>query len=188
MKQQTFRKLKSAIGLLMLMLLTALLLTQHTSFKNLSTAKNKTFTEKSLNRNESNKKFGVDEDEIFALVNDERRKNNLNSLVWDNQLAEIARDYSKRMAAENFFDHFDPQGADVVVRAKKAKLKHWSKIGENLFSIEGMKDFDAFAVKNWMESPTHRQNILDKDFNTAGIGVVESGDGEIFITQVFIKR
>jgi uncharacterized protein YkwD len=188
MKQQTFRKLKSAIGLLMLMLLTAFLLTQNTSFKIFSATTNKTFAEKSVKRNESIKKFDSDEDEIFALVNGERQKNNLNALVWDNQLAEIARDYSKRMAEENFFDHFDPQGADVVVRAKKAKLKHWSKIGENLFSIEGMKNFDAFAVKNWMESPTHRQNILDKDFNTAGIGIVESGNGEIFITQVFIKR
>ncbi|HXH69152.1 MAG TPA: CAP domain-containing protein [Pyrinomonadaceae bacterium] len=141
-----------------------------------------------MKRNESIKKFDTDEDKVFALVNDERQKNNLNFLVRDNQLAEIARDYSKRMAEENFFDHFDPQGANVVVRAKKAKLKHWNKIGENLFSVEGMENFDAFAVKNWMESPTHRQNILDKDFNTAGIGIVESGDGEIFITQVFIKR
>ena len=187
MKKQTFWKTKSAIGLLVL--ITAFLLTQNTSFfKSLSIAKNKTSSEKSLKRNEAIKKFGMNEDEVFALVNNERRKNNLDSLKWDNQLAEIARDYSRQMAEENFFDHFDPQGADVVVRAKKAKLKHWSKIGENLFSVERMKDFDAFAVKNWMESPTHRQNILDKDFNTAGIGIVESGDGEIFITQVFIQR
>jgi len=186
MKQQTFWKLKLVSGLLML--ITALLLTQNMSFKNLSAAKNITFAERSSKKNELIKNFNTDEDKIFALVNDERKKNNLKALVWDNQLAGIARDYSKQMAEENFFDHFDPQGADVVVRAKKAKLKHWSKIGENLFSVERMKDFDAFAVKNWMESPTHRQNILDKDFNTAGIGIVESGDGEIFITQVFIQR
>ncbi len=187
MNQQIFWKLKSAIGLLIL--IAAFLVTQNTSFKNLSTAKNKTFDEKSLKRNELIKNLRTDEDEIFALVNGERQKYKLKALVWDNQLAEIARNYSRQMAEENFFDHFDPYGADVVVRAKRAKLKHWSKIGENLFSIEeGMKNFDAFAVKNWMESPTHRQNILDIDFNTAGIGIVESGDGEIFITQVFIKR
>ncbi len=186
MKQPTFWKLKPAIGLLMLIV--AFFLIEHASFKNTATAKNKTFAENSLEKNELSKYFDADEDEVFALVNEVRRKNNLNALVWDTQLAEIARNYSRQMAEENFFDHFDPQGADVVVRAKKARLKHWSKIGENLFSVENLRNFDVFTVKNWMNSPTHRQNILDADFNTSGIGIVESGDGEIFITQVFIRR
>ncbi len=142
----------------------------------------------SSDKNNSSESFAVDEDEIFALVNDERQKSNLDVLAWDNQLSDIARDYSRQMAEENFFDHLDPQGADVVVRAKNARLKHWSKIGENLFSVVNSRSFDALAVRNWMKSPTHRQNILDADFNSSGIGIAKSGSGEIFITQVFIKR
>lgn len=136
----------------------------------------------------TNEIFNADEDEIFALVNNERQKQHLGVLIWDDQLAKIARDYSRQMAEENFFDHFDPNGADIVARAKKSNLKQWSKIGENLFSVHGLKNFDAFAVERWMKSPAHRQIILDKDFNTAGIGIAESGSGEIFITEVFIKR
>jgi uncharacterized protein YkwD len=186
MKRKKPWKLKSAASLLMLV--AAFFLPENISSKNSSAAKNKKIAGSSAKKKASIENFDADENEILALVNVERQRNNLNALVWDNQLAEIARNYSKRMAAENFFDHFDPQGADVVTRAKIAKLKHWSKIGENLFSVENLIDFDAFAVKNWMESPTHRQNILDKDFNTAGVGIVKSEDGEIFITQVFIKR
>lgn len=130
----------------------------------------------------------VNEDDIFYLVNAERRKNNITDLVWDNQLSEMARNYSEQMARENFFDHFDPNGFDIVTRAKNAQLKHWSKIGENLFSIEKLRNYDAFAVSSWMRSPTHRRNILDSDFNTAGIGIARSNSGEIFITQIFIKR
>lgn len=186
MKQETFWKIKVAIAFLIL--LSMCFLIENISSSCVSSAKSKMSDRKFTEKNESIKNFDVNEDEIFALVNDERRKNKLGALAFDNQLSEIARNYSRQMAEENFFDHFDPNGVDVVVRAKRANLRHWSKIGENLFSVENLEDFDAFAVKNWMESPTHRQNILDMDFNTAGIGIFESDSGEIFITQVFIKR
>lgn len=185
MKRHTFGKLKSAIALLTLM--PAFLASEKISSRTFA-AENRKRADAPGRQNNFIKNYDADEDEIFFLVNDERQKQNLNILIWDNQLAEIARNYSGQMADGNFFDHFDPQGADVVLRAKKSNLKHWSKIGENLFSIEGMKNFDAFAVKNWMESPTHRQNILDADFNKAGIGIAESDGGEIFITEVFIRR
>lgn len=132
--------------------------------------------------------FDADDFQIFTLVNSERIKRGLNQLLWDDKLAEIARDYSEKMSREDFFGHFDSNGQSVVERAKTAKLKHWSKIGENLFSIAGLDKFDAFAVKHWMNSPTHRDNILDKDWTTTGIGIAKSEDGEIFITQIFIQR
>ena len=132
--------------------------------------------------------FANDEDEIFRLINQVRRKNNLSQLVWDDELAEMARDYSERMARENFFSHFDPDGGNAAKRAKKAKLKNWSKIGENLFSVERFPRFAAFAVKGWMKSPTHERNILDTDWTTTGIGITEAENGDIYVTQLFIRR
>ncbi|HXG84924.1 MAG TPA: CAP domain-containing protein [Pyrinomonadaceae bacterium] len=125
---------------------------------------------------------------IFTLINAERIKSRLIELSWDDDVAKIAVEYSKKMAKENFFGHFDSDGRNVLERAKSAKLRDWSKIGENLFSIEQTEKFDGFAVKNWMKSLTHRQNILDPEWTATGIGIGESKDGEIFITQVFIKR
>lgn len=125
---------------------------------------------------------------IFTLVNAERIKSGLTELLWNGDVAKIALEYSKQMAKENFFGHFDSNGQGVLERAKSAKLKNWGKIGENLFSIEQTEKFDGFAVKNWMKSPTHRQNILDPEWTATGIGIAESKDGEIFITQVFIKQ
>lgn len=132
--------------------------------------------------------FETDNFQIFTLVNEERRKRGLNQLLWDDAVADIARNYSERMARENFFGHFDPNGREVLDRAKTARLKHWSRIGENLFSIADLAKFDAFTVKQWMKSPTHRQNIIDPEWTTTGIGIARAPDGEIFITQVFIKR
>ena len=188
MKSHRFRKLLTTIVCLFLLSVFFLIKKTNADSVESTNLDNAEFAVKVVNKSESNKNFDTDEDEIFDLVNSERQKNNLNELAWDNQLSEIARNYSRQMADENFFDHFDPQGADVVMRAKQANLKHWSKIGENLFSVANLRNFDRFAVKNWMLSPTHRQNILDADFNTAGIGIAESASGEVFITQVFIRR
>ncbi|MDQ6786816.1 MAG: CAP domain-containing protein [Acidobacteriota bacterium] len=132
--------------------------------------------------------FDADDFQILDLINTERAKNGLSQLSWDDDLASIARDYSERMARENFFSHFDSNGQSVLERAKTAKLKHWSKIGENLFSCENVSRFDGFAVQNWMNSPTHRENILDDEWTATGVGIAKSESGEIFITQIFIKH
>lgn len=132
--------------------------------------------------------FETEEREIFRLINQVRLRNNLNSLDWDEQLAEMAREYSEKMVRENFFSHFDPQGGNAAKRAKKSKLKNWSKIGENLFSVERIPRFSAFAVKGWMKSPTHELVILDKDWTTTGIGITEAENGDVYITQLFIQR
>lgn len=133
-------------------------------------------------------KFDDEEFQIFQLVNAERYKIRLNNLEWDDKLAEIARDYSQKMAREHFFEHADSNGKTVVDRVKERRVKNWSKIGENLFLCSGIKKIDTFSVRGWMKSPTHRQNILDESWTTTGIGIAESKDGKIFITQVFIER
>ncbi len=134
------------------------------------------------------KNYNNDEYQIFELVNAERHRNRLNELDWDDYLAQMARAYSKKMAKENFFAHSDFDGKTVVDRAKDSRIKNWRKIGENLFYYEDNYNFDALAVKGWMESPTHRQNILDRNWTATGIGVAESRDGRIYITQVFLEN
>ncbi len=129
-----------------------------------------------------------DENEIYNLINDERRKKGLTKLDWDENLTKLSRSYSKQMAKESFFSHYDREGNSVVERAEDSNIKGWSKIGENLFYCEGYDDFNALAVRGWMNSPEHRRNILDRQFTSTGIGIAQSRDGRIYITQVFIKR
>lgn len=133
-------------------------------------------------------KFSDDEFQIFQLINTERHKNQLGNLEWDDKLADAARDYSQKMARENFFEHSDSNGKTVVDRVRERRIKNWSKIGENLFACGGIDDFDVFAVRGWMKSPTHRRNILDDDWTATGIGIAKSKNGEIFITQIFIEK
>ncbi len=133
------------------------------------------------------KSYDEEEYQIFKLVNAQRRKSQLNDLNWDDNLARMARTYSQKMAKENFFAHADFDGKTVVDRAKDSSIKDWLKIGENLFYYESNYNFDALAVKGWMKSPTHRQNILDENWTATGIGIAESRNGRIYITQVFLE-
>jgi uncharacterized protein YkwD len=111
----------------------------------------------------------------------------LSELFWDENLARLARNYSKEMARESFFSHYDRDGNSVVERAQNSNIRGWNRIGENLFFCEGYDDFDALAVRGWMNSSEHRQNILDGKFTATGIGIAQTRDGRIYITQVFIR-
>lgn len=138
-------------------------------------------------RPETRGNLSNDEFRIHYLINNERRKKGLSDLYWDENLARMARAFSRQMARESFFSHYDRDGNTVVDRAKISNIRGWSKIGENLFFCKGYNDFDALAVRGWMNSSEHRRNILDRNFNATGIGIAKSGDGQIYITQVFIK-
>jgi len=39
-----------------------------------------------------------------------------------------------------------------------------------------------------MESPGHRRNILDPDYNLTAIGVWISPDGTVYFTEIFLKQ
>lgn len=123
--------------------------------------------------------------EIYELVNRERSKSRLSYLEWDDDLAHVARNFSRQMAREGFFSHSDKQGRTVIQRASQER---WSKIGENLFMCAGMDDSSAFSVRGWMRSASHRRNIMDREWTDTGIGVYRSRDDRIFVTQIFVRR
>lgn len=138
----------------------------------------------------SNSVFNLEDDEleIFDLVNKERRRKGLGELYWNDSLSRMARNYSRKMARDNFFSHYDSDGESVIDRATKSRVSGWRKIGENLFYCEGMSNYQSVAVKGWLRSPSHRQNMLDRSWTDSGIGIARSRDGRIYVTQVFIKK
>jgi uncharacterized protein YkwD len=130
----------------------------------------------------------ADESNIFQLVNRERERAGLSDVQWDAAAATVARRYAERMADQGFFAHVDPDGNTAMQRAERSGLKHWSRIGENLFSCDATRGFTTLAVRGWMKSPSHRQNILDPAWTAAGVGMAEADDGTIYVVQIFIER
>lgn len=142
---------------------------------------------RSINYKSSRTDFGNEEFEIYELVNNRRYKNRLQQLEWDNDVAEMARRYSENMARENFFSHYDKRGRSVVDRAESFGIRGWTEIGENLFFSEGYNDFSNLAVNGWLKSSSHKQNMLNPQWTTTGIGIASDRSGKIYITQIFLR-
>jgi uncharacterized protein YkwD len=143
------------------------------------------FAHQNVAAQQANQSVNGGEDRIFSLINRERSRFGLGSLSWDGRLADLARRYSQRMARERFFEHVDSNGNDVVARARQSRIGGWTKIGENLFMCSETPDFTGLSVRGWMRSATHRENILDPEWRTTGIGIAYSRNGDIYITEVF---
>lgn len=128
------------------------------------------------------------EKKALDLINKERQRHGYAPLSFDPEICLVARMYSEKMAAKNFFSHVDPSGNDVQGRARNFGVRNWRAIGENLAFNQGYDDPVAFAVERWMVSPSHRSNILLAMWTATGIGIAKSEDDSYYITQVFITR
>jgi uncharacterized protein YkwD len=129
-----------------------------------------------------------DERRAFELVNAERRARGRGPLVIDGELTRMARYHSENMARRGFFNHVDRDGLDLTGRASVLGLVGWKALGENIAYNQGYDDPTAFAVERWMISDKHRENILNREFTHAGIGIATASDGRVFFTQVFMTR
>lgn len=127
--------------------------------------------------------------QAFQLLNQKRVENGLKPVVWNEDIAKVARVHSQNMATYNFFSHQGLDGLTVDKRADAFGLSNWRKIGENIAYNRGYKDPVEFAVIRWMQSESHRQNLLSDKWKESGIGVAIAPDGKTYyFTQVFMLR
>ena len=122
---------------------------------------------------------------VFDLANRQRRLHDVRPLEWSNALAQQARLQSANMMERGFFSHTDPVRGKLAARLTAAGIR-WSRCGENIFREKGMDDPADAAVEGWMQSPAHREGLLDPLFTQAGVGIAISRDTEYFITETFI--
>ncbi|MFD1271119.1 CAP domain-containing protein [Streptomyces kaempferi] len=118
--------------------------------------------------------------QVVALVNKERATASCGPLTEDAQLEKAAQAHSDDMAARNFFEHTNPDGADPGQRITAAGYR-WSTYGENI--AQGQQTPEA-VMESWMNSPGHRANILNCAFKNIGVGV-HKGSGGPWWTQDF---
>lgn len=126
----------------------------------------------------------ISPDEVVRLTNEKRGAAGLAHLSYNPTLSTAAYTKGRDMIDRDYWAHVAPDGtqpwkflSDVGYRYKYA--------GENL-----ARDFGnpTAAVDAWMNSPTHRDNILNPKYKEIGIGVVEgdlAGVGTTVIVQFF---
>lgn len=121
-------------------------------------------------------------DQVLQLVNLERTDEGLPPVVRNPALEKIADDYACRMITEGFFGHTDPaDGYGPGDRAVIGKYAFYA-VGENLAAGQ---QTPAEVMRVWMESPAHRDIILDEKWNDVGISVRQGGEYSIYWVQEF---
>lgn len=124
----------------------------------------------------------------FELLNQKRQDNGLMPLVWSEQIAAVARVHSQNMAEFKFFGHRGLDNKLVSDRADQLRLGRWRAIGENIAYNRGYKDPVEKAVDNWLNSQSHRHNLLSSEWKESAVGVAVGDDGSYYFTQVFLKK
>lgn len=126
-------------------------------------------------------------DHLLLLSNEVRAAEDLPALTEDAGLAQAARKHAEELARRGVLSHESEQAdlrtpAQRVARAGVALVE----VAENVAMIEG-PDVAERTVEGWLESPGHRENLLDPDYDQVGHGVAEGSDAT-YVVQVLGAR
>lgn len=124
-----------------------------------------------------------DESELLSLINNERQKNNLSDLQIDESLQNVARLKAKDLVDNNYFSHISPTYGTPFEMLKNNHVAY-KTASEN---IAGNSDISS-AVQSWLNSESHKENILSNDYNYTGIAVVDSIAYGKIIVELFIGK
>jgi hypothetical protein len=121
---------------------------------------------------------------LYELTNEERAKNDLAPLEYNEDLSDAARKKASDMFEKNYWAHYGPEGEtpwDFILGSGY----QYEYAGENL-----AKNFlfSNDVVKAWMASPTHKENVMRKEYKHVGFAVVNgilNGEETTLIVQMF---
>ncbi len=122
----------------------------------------------------------ADEAAMLKLINHERTSRGIAPLAANPTAQTVARAYSKRMLAEGYFSHIDPDGHNPFDRMRAGGVT-FGAAGENLALAPTLD----LAHQGLMNSPGHRANILNPTYRTVGIGIMNAGPYGLMVTQDF---
>jgi len=121
---------------------------------------------------------------LSSLTNEERQSQNLSSLTVNSLLQKAAEMKANDMATKGYFAHTSPEGKTPWYWIDLSGYKY-QYAGENLaINFNDSKD----VTNAWMNSPTHRANIVKDKYTEVGTGIatgIYQGRQTIFVAQVY---
>jgi len=128
--------------------------------------------------------YSISENEMLTLTNKIREQNNLPPLSLNEQLSKAAFAKAQNMLQEDYWSHFAPNGTTPWEFIAKSGY-NYIYAGENL--ARGFTYSDS-VVDAWMQSSTHRDNILSDKFQDVGFAFVSGklkGEETVLIVEMF---
>ena len=123
-------------------------------------------------------------DKLYQLTNDQRLSHGLTTLSYNQTLAEAAKAKAQNMFTNNYWAHFGPNGETPWQFMQSAGYTY-QYAGENL-----AKNFliSQGVIDAWMNSKTHRENILRPEYQEVGFAIVNgvlNGEQTTLVVQMF---
>ncbi len=117
--------------------------------------------------------------QLLQLINLERSERGIGPVVPDSAdvLKSVAADYACSMIQERFFSHEHPATKTTPAKRITSSGYRASAVGENLAA--GQRSAGE-VVKQWMNSESHRQNLLSPEWREAGVAVRAGGTYDIY--------
>ena len=122
------------------------------------------------------------ENTVIERMNKVRRAHGLRPLRLNSRLRAAALFHSNDMGRRGYFEHDSLSGTVFWRRIERfypsRGFRSWT-VGENLLWGSGTYGA-AFAVREWMNSAAHRENLLSREWREVGIGAAHftSAPGE----------
>jgi uncharacterized protein YkwD len=120
------------------------------------------------------------ERQLLTLANQARAEAGLAPLELEEGLTRAARRHSALMASEKQLSHELPGEPSLPQRLAAASTLELSAEGENV----GFAASAAEVHRGFMQSPHHRENLLNPDYNVAGFAAVRDGN-RVYVTEDF---
>ncbi len=103
---------------------------------------------------------------LLQSTNDKRTQNGVSNLQNNSALNAAAQAKANDMIAQNYWSHTTPDGRQPWIFMDSAGYKY-QKAGENLaYGFATSSD----TINGWMNSQTHKDNMLDSGFSEVGFG------------------
>jgi uncharacterized protein YkwD len=120
-----------------------------------------------------------DDARLAAMVTAARASAGLSPLARDLRLDALAREHATRLAAAHELVH-DAGDGDPLERLHAAGLEP-RQAGENLAHATSV----PLAHRALWASPSHRANLLGREFERLGVGVVRDAQGDAWVVETF---
>jgi uncharacterized protein YkwD len=119
--------------------------------------------------------------QVLTLVNGNRKRGGCDDLSLDRRLISAAQRHAADMAQRDYFAHESRNGDGAGDRVSDSGYR-WRRYGEN---IARGADSAYEVVDGWMNSPVHRENIMDCQLEQMGIGLAFDSDSTPYWVQDF---
>jgi uncharacterized protein YkwD len=136
--------------------------------------------------------LGAVAETTLCLLNAERADHGLAPLAVNERLGAAASAFAQDLVAGSYFSHTGRDGSDVLDRIERTGYiqpdREWA-LGENLAWGTGALATPGSIMQAWMNSPGHRENILNPSYREIGIGIVSGnparadGAGATYVTE-----